>query len=129
MPSSSNTSLNLKPARYVMLGIAIAAWIFGTNYILSLRNTFRETTRLIELQMGYKLPIFSRFWLDCPRQIFFYTTVLIIILLIVKEFKGFSARQLFLLNAVAVGIAVIGVLFADYAIRLPLNSAMQQFSK
>jgi hypothetical protein len=119
----------LKIFSHLMLGIAIVAWIFGTNYILDLRSKFRGTIALLELQLGFVLPIVSKFWLNVPRNVLFFGTLLVILLLIWKEFRGYSYHRTLSLNMFAFGLAAAIILFADYSLRLPLNSVFEKFSK
>jgi energy-converting hydrogenase Eha subunit C len=129
MPVPPNKLSNFKIVSYFMLAVAVVVWIIGTNYILDLRNQFRGTIALLELQLGFVLPIVSKFWLNIPRNVLFFSTVLVIVLLVWKEFRGYPDKKTLSLNLFAIALAAIGVLFADYSLRLPLNSVFQQFSK
>jgi hypothetical protein len=129
MPLTSKKPSNLKIFSYLMLGVAIVAWIFGINYILDLRTQFQGTIALLELQLGFVLPFVSKFWLKLPRNIMLFGTLMVIVLLIWKEFRGYSNRKTLSLNMFAFAFAVIITLLANYSIRLPLNLVFQKFSK
>jgi hypothetical protein len=126
---ASKKPSTLKILSYLMLGVAVIAWIFSAYYILDLRAKFQGTIALLELQLGFVLPIISKFWLKLSRNVLFFGTISVILLLIWKEFRGYSYHRTLSFNMFAFGFIVLITLFADYSIRLPLNLVFEKFSK